>query len=168
MAYAFPANFSISVRATTSSASRAGLLVISLMAALVNGGCSITMPIFGGDRSEVATQPVALTTASIKPAKGISPLSPDLGTEDWRRAAGAMSLALDPQGNGAAVNWDNPETGLKGVFSPVSGPVLRSDEICRAFLTTIVLQTNTTKMQGTACRPSGGEWSIKDIAPWKG
>jgi surface antigen len=144
------------------------MLALLLLASIASGGCSITLPIFSSDKSDPQEKTATLTTASVKPAKGISPLSSELGTEDWRRAAGAMALALDPQGNGAAVNWDNPESGTKGVFSPVSGPVLRSDEICRAFLSTVVLQTGSSKMQGTACRPSGGEWSIKEIAPWKG
>ncbi len=144
------------------------MLVLLLLASVASGGCSITMPVFSSEKSEPGENTVVLTTASVKPARGISPLSPELGTEDWRRASGAMALALDPQGNGAAVNWDNPESGTKGVFAPVSGPVLRSDEICRAFLSTLVLQTGSSKMQGTACRPSGGEWSIKEITPWKG
>jgi surface antigen len=144
------------------------MLTILLLASLAGGGCSVTLPMFGSYGSDPSERTAPLTTASVKPPKGISPLSPELGTEDWRRAAGAMALALDPQGNGAAVSWDNPESGTKGVFSPVSGPVLRSDEICRAFLSTVVLQTGSSKMQGMACRPSGGEWSIKDIAPWKG
>jgi surface antigen len=144
------------------------MLALLLLAGITTGGCSITLPIFSAEKSDLHEKNSTLTTASLKPAKGISPLSPELGTEDWRRAAGAMALALDPQGNGAAVSWDNPESGTKGVFSPVSGPVLRSDEICRAFLSTIMLQTGASKMQGTACRPSGGEWSIKEVAPWKG
>lgn len=144
------------------------MLALLLLAGITTGGCSITLPIFSAEKSDPHEKSLTLTTASLKPAKGISPLSPELGTEDWRRAAGAMALALDPQGNGAAVSWDNPESGTKGVFSPVSGPVLRSDEICRAFLSTIMLQTGASKMQGTACRPSGGEWSIKEVAPWKG
>lgn len=144
------------------------MLALTLLAALAGGGCSITMPMFGSDSNEAPESTAVTTTASLKPVRGISPLSPELGTEDWRRASGAMALALDPQGNGAAVNWDNPESGTRGVFSPVSGPVLRSDEICRAFLSTLVLQTGTSKLQGTACRPSGGDWAIKEVKPWKG
>ena len=46
---------------------------------------------------------------------------------------GALALALDPQGNGAAVAWDNPDTGLKGGFTPVGRPFVKGDAICRAF-----------------------------------
>lgn len=99
--------------------------------------------------------------------KAVSPLSPDLGQEDWRRAKGALAVALDPHGNGSAVAWDNPDTTLKGSFTPVGQPFVTNDEICRAFLATIAGQLSASSLQGTACRPSGGEWAIKDVKPWK-
>lgn len=94
-------------------------------------------------------------------------LSRDLGPEDLRRALGAMALALDPQGNGTAVSWSNPETGLKGVFTPVGGPFLNEDQICRAFLSSTQTQAGPAAHQGTACRPSGGDWVLRDFGPWK-
>jgi surface antigen len=106
-------------------------------------------------------------TASTTPARQVSPLSPDLGTEDWRRARGAMAIALDPQGNGSSVAWDNPDTGMRGAFTPVGQPFVKSDEICRAFLATVNGQALASSLQGTACRPSGGEWAIQDVKPWR-
>lgn len=149
-------------------ASLAGVLLLGL----VSAGCSISFPIMG--LSSKAEDEVAMTTASVLPARAVegrSPLAtlaPDLGPEDWRRAEGAMALALDPQGNGAPVSWDNAQSGMKGTFTPVGGPFLKSDEICRAFLASMSLQTGPVKLQGTACRPSGGEWAVKDAKPWKG
>ena len=67
-------------------------------------------------------------------AKASSALSPELGEEDWRRAKGALAVALDPQGNGALVSWDNPDSGFKGAFTPVGHPFVKGDEICRAFV----------------------------------
>ncbi|KQK29191.1 hypothetical protein ARD30_19095 [Bosea thiooxidans] len=98
----------------------------------------------------------------------LASLAAELGPEDMRRADGAMGVALDPQGNGAAVSWDNPQSGIKGSFVPVGGPFLRSDEICRAFIASVQTQSQPVKLQGTACRPSGGEWAVKDVGPWKG
>jgi surface antigen len=108
----------------------------------------------------------AETTSSITP-KPASPLSPELSDEDWRRAKGALAVALDPQGGGASVSWDNPDTDIKGNFAPVGQPFVNSDEICRAFLATLTVRTAATSLQGTACRPSGGEWAIKDVKPWR-
>ncbi len=60
---------------------------------------------------------------------------------------------------------------MKGSFIPVGGPFLRADEICRAFIANVQTQTQPDAaegLQGTACRPSGGEWAVRDIGPWKG
>jgi surface antigen len=126
---------------------------------LATGACSILMPAM-----EAAEEP--LTTQSIAP-KTISPLSADLGEEDWRRAKAALAVALDPQGAGTAVSWDNPDTTIKGNFTPVGQPYVKNDDICRAFLATINGQGSAASLQGTACRPSGGDWVIKDVKPFK-
>lgn len=160
--------FGSKARHTDRSACRTGMLALSMALGLATGGCSWSLPMFSFEKADKAEPAQVIATSSLGPAKANSPLSADLGIEDWRRAAGAMALALDPQGNGAEVSWSNPESGMKGTFHPVSGPVLRGDDVCRAFLTTLVLQTSTRKLQGMACRPSGGQWSIKDLTLWKG
>ena len=146
-------------------------LLAAAMLALLSAGCSVSFPILG--LSSKSEEEVA-TTSAILPSRGgdrpaaLASLSAELGPEDMRRADGAMGVALDPQGNGAAVSWDNPQSGIKGSFIPVGGPFLRSDEICRAFIASVQTQARPVKLQGTACRPSGGEWAVKDVAPWKG
>ncbi|WP_293811516.1 RT0821/Lpp0805 family surface protein [uncultured Bosea sp.] len=151
-------------------------LAAVVLLAVFSAGCSVSFPILGlsskGEDEVAATS--AMTTSSVLPARGgdrtgpFHGLASELGPEDMRRADGAMSVALDPQGNGAAVSWDNPQSGIKGSFIPVGGPFLRSDEICRAFIASVQTQTRPIKLQGTACRPSGGEWAVKDMGPWKG
>lgn len=142
-----------------------------LALALASGGCSVSFPIFGMSSE---SKPDVQTTASVLPARGsakaspLATLSSELGPEDLRRADGAMALALDPQGNGASVSWDNPQSGIKGSFIPVGGPFLRSDEICRAFIAEVQTQIRPAKLQGTACRPSGGDWAVLEMQPWKG
>ena len=128
--------------------------------ALCSAGCSMSFPM----TSLVAEEPTE--TASIAP-KVISPLSNELGVEDWRRAKAAMATALDPQGNGSQVSWDNPESTMKGTFTPVGQPFVKDDEICRAFLANVTGQMSNASLQGMACRPSGGEWAIKDVKPIK-
>lgn len=102
-------------------------------------------------------------TGSTSP-RAVSPLSPDLNPEDWRRARAALGVALDPQGSGASVSWDNPDSGLKGSFAPVGQPFVQDDEVCRAF---IAVMHNHSSLQGTACRPSGGDWSVKEVKPFR-
>lgn len=146
---------------------RCAAVALGLLAA----GCSVSFPIIGlssKSEDEVATTSSVLPSRAAVGAGPLAALASELGPEDMRRAEGAMALALDPQGNGAAVNWDNPQSGMKGSFIPVGEPFVSSDEICRAFIANVQTQTKPAKLQGTACRPSGGDWSVKAMQPWKG
>jgi surface antigen len=136
----------------------AALTALAVLAAAM-GGCTVSMPMARSGQDPLSTGSTV--------AKASTVLSPELGDEDWRRARGALAIALDPQGNGSPVSWDNPETTLKGNFVPVGRPFVQSDEICRAFLATITGQSATSSLQGTACRPSGGEWAIKETKAWQ-
>jgi surface antigen len=142
----------------------------AMLLAFASAGCSVSFPILG--LSSKAEDEV-VTTSSVLPARttakgALASLSADLGPEDMRRAEGALSVALDPQGNGAPVSWDNPQSGIKGAFTPVGGPYVSADEICRSFIASVYLQTKLTRLQGKACRPTGGEWVVKETQPWKG
>jgi hypothetical protein len=147
-------------KSSEAGAPRARVL-FAAAAGLLCGACGVSFPMAS---LLPAAEPPA--TSSVTDPKPSSPLSPELGPEDWRRAKGALAIALDPQGSGAAVAWENPDTALKGNFTPVGQPFVASDEICRAFLATIAGQAEAS-LQGTACRPSGGEWAIKDVKPFK-
>jgi surface antigen len=100
-------------------------MAVCLIAAAASA-CSLSYSIVTLDVEEPET------TASIAP-KAISPLSPDLTEEDWRRAKAALGVALDPQGAGTQVSWDNPDTSRKGAFTPSGAPFVKNDEICRSF-----------------------------------
>jgi surface antigen len=106
------------------------------------------------------------STGAIGPKSDIT-LSADLDEEDWRRAKAALAVALDPQGPGTQVSWDNPATTRKGTFTPVGAPFVKNDEICRSF-SAHLSGPSTSALQGAACRPSGGEWTLKEIKPLKG
>jgi hypothetical protein len=133
-------------------------------------GCSITLPMMSL-ATKPEPEPVVLTTASVGPSatrRADTPLLDDhLGPEDLRRAMGALALALDPQGNGQPVGWDNAESKASGRFTPVGGPFLSDDEVCRAFLTHVALPLDRHHYQGTACRPSGGDWRVREMKAWR-
>jgi surface antigen len=127
------------------------------LAALSLAGCATAIPLtsFMGSSADV--------TGSI-PAS--AKLSPYLDAEDWRRAKGAMALALDPQGNGAPVSWDNAKSGARGSFTPVGEARPVDDRICRAFLADVGGAAPSRALQGTACRDKSGEWTLGDVKPW--
>lgn len=134
----------------------AGLLI---GIALGLGGCatSIPLPSFIGKQDQDVT-------GSIQP---VSPLSSSLDAEDWRRAKGAMGVALDPQGNGMPVSWDNPKSGAKGVFRPVGEAKPVDDKVCRSFVADLSGTHPDQSLQGTACRDKSGDWALGPVTPWK-
>ena len=132
-------------------------LLAAMAACWALAGCSLQVGGLSDERVE--------TTGSIgKP--NATALSPDLAQEDWRRAKGALATALDPQGSGAGVKWENPDSGASGTFTPVAQPFVRSDEVCRSFLATLSFPNRTSTLQGTACRPAPNEWHVIDVRPW--
>jgi surface antigen len=132
-------------------------------------GCSQPLLIFRADanpeaRAEtVADEPIVTGSISRRPTS----FGSDLGEEDWRRAYAALSVALDPQGNGKPVKWDNPETSLRGTINPTGLPYVAHDLICRDFLASVIAPGNNRFVRGTGCKPSGGEWELKRIRTGK-
>lgn len=107
------------------------------------------------------------TTASIRPVIGRM-----TDEEDRRRAAAALSTALDPQGDGRPVRWENPTTGNKGSFT-ASGHAYPTDaRVCRGFRGTVQEKKAEAAdrdivFQGTACTVKPGEWAVTETKPSK-
>jgi surface antigen len=104
------------------------------------------------------------TSRARSPRESPTPL---LDAEDARRAQAALATALDPQGNGATVRWDNPDSGAKGSFGAIGNPFLINHDICRMFVATVALKEPDQWLQGSACRIMPGDWRIRDVAPWR-
>jgi len=140
----------------------AGKILAAGLIALSTSACALSLGTAGSDDGEPKTTG-AITQAARTPAEPVL-LSPDLNEEDWRRAKAALAVALDPQGAGTQVSWDNPETSMKGTFTPAGAPFVKNDEICRTF-TAQLSGSKSANLHGTACRPSGEEWTLKEVRP---
>ncbi len=141
----------------------------AVIAGALTSACSISLPMLslsGSKEPEPVLTTASLPAPAVRAGNGPS-LSDHLGPEDLRRATGAMALALDPQGNGSPVAWDNAESKSSGRFTPVGGPFLKDYDVCRAFLAQVQTLMQRQSLQGTACRPSGGQWVIHEMKPWK-
>jgi surface antigen len=137
--------------------SRSRPLVLAAAVSLSLCGCSYQLP------SMMAVADDATASINRQPRA----LADTLDPEDQRRAIAAMGVALDPQGNGASVNWDNPNSGARGTFTPVGGPYPAEEGVCRAFLADIGGTAPERHLQGVGCRDKRGEWKIGDLKPWK-
>ncbi|MFE1603153.1 RT0821/Lpp0805 family surface protein [Methylobacterium sp. ID0610] len=143
------------------------LLLASVATAgvLASAGCSQPLLVFQAKPEAAAAVPEPaepVTTGSIGPLAPRS-FGGDLTTEDWRRAKSALAVALDPQGNGQPVKWDNPESKMRGMVNPTGLPYVANDEICRNFLATVIAPSGSRFVRGTGCRPSGGSWELKSL-----
>lgn len=114
--------------------------------------------------------PIASLTTSSEAAPGAAPkasLASLLDPEDLRRAEAALATALDPQGNGSLVGWENPESGAKGSFAPIGQAYPADAGICRVFVSRIDHKGSEQAMRGTACAEKPGDWTIAEVSPLK-
>ena len=90
-----------------------------------------------------------------------------LDEEDRRRETAALATALDPQGDGATVKWDNAKSGDRGAITAVGKAYSSDGKICRAFNGELKQGATSRKVKGTACTVSAGEWQVTDAKPFK-
>ena len=119
--------------------SRGARLIVLTATAGGLAGCSIAVPMASDPSVMWNSERVASDVTSAIP-KSPPKLSGALDSEDQRRAIAALSTALDPQGSGTSVNWDNPQSGAKGSFTPVGQAYPLEGKICRAFHGDIVVK----------------------------
>jgi len=126
---------------------------LAIAVCLALSGCGFSIPIkpLAGDD---------VVTGSITPVEREVRLAPGLTDEDWRRASNAMSVALDPLGNGERAGWDNPETGHSGAFRSAGLPFVRAGEVCRAWVAEVKTKIASRRQEGTSCRAPGEDWRI--------
>lgn len=140
---------------------------ITFVACLVGalGGCSFAVPMADSKSSAMWQGDPQDVTGAIPKVPPV--LSKAFDAEDTRRASAAMSTALDPQGSGASVNWDNPQSGTKGAFTPVGAAYPLDGKICRAFIADVNAKSSAEKLQGVACREKTAEWMLTEVKPFK-
>ena len=89
-----------------------------------------------------------------------------LDEEDRRREKAALNTALDPQGDGSTVHWENSKSGAKGAISAVGRAYPWDGKICRAFIGDLKRDDLARTIQATACTVAAGEWAVRDAKPF--
>ena len=85
-----------------------------------------------------------------------------LDEEGRRRETAALATALDPQGDGATVKWDNGKSGDRGAITAVGKAYNADSKVCRAFVGELKQGDTTRRLQGIACAVSAGEWKVTE------
>ena len=116
------------------------------------------------DRRADGLGPSALWRGNPEDVTGSIPKSPAklsraLESEDWRRAIAALAPRSIRREAATSVNWDNPQSGAKGSFTPVGQAYPMDARICRAFLATCRDEgqaAKTFRARPVAKRPPSG------------
>jgi surface antigen len=139
----------------------------SAVLVLMLAGCSVSVPLgslFGAD--DPATGSVDGTAAPAPIGlQGQSALTPGMDAEDARRSQSALALALDPEGRGVPVNWDNPQSGSKGSFRSTGEFYLEGNQLCRRFSAALDRAGDANAYAGSACRAGPQNWVIIKAEP---
>lgn len=61
---------------------------------------------------------------------------------------------------GSTVNWNNPQSGNYGSYTPVRDGYTNSGAYCREYRQTIYVGGQSETAVGTACRNANGSWTI--------
>jgi hypothetical protein len=101
--------------------------------------------------------------AAPPPAPRKPALPAALDEEDRRRALGALAIALDPQGNGTTVQWDNPVSKAHGSMTPTGFAYPENDLICRPFSAQFQTSSGPQSAQGSACRDKSAQWTLAEL-----
>jgi surface antigen len=148
-----------------------GLQILSRVKSLAAGAailqtlsaCALVTPMSQGADFE-ATASIAPAPADAKKAPA---LPASLDEEDRRRALGALAIALDPQGNGATVRWDNPVSKARGSVTPAGFAYPANDLICRDFMAQFSTASGPQTARGAACRDKNAQWTLAEFRPAK-
>jgi surface antigen len=142
---------------------KVGVAIAISVFALAVAGCSVTTRIgslFGDEEEAETTASTPNAADDLAAPLRSGGLSPRMNDEDTRRSQSALALALDPEGKGALVNWDNPSTGATGSFSAEGDFYIKSNQLCRAFRADLAYAGANEQFQGKACRAGPGAWAI--------
>jgi len=134
-----------------------GLVALAMLSLLspALGGCSMSFPM-----GSMLPDDVTGSLAKV-------PFGALLDAEDRRREMAALATALDPQGDGSTVHWENPKSGRKGSLTAVGHAYPQESNVCRAFIGDMSEGVRSREVEGTACTVAAGDWEVKDVKPFK-
>jgi surface antigen len=125
------------------------------IAAPALAACSVTMPMHS----------MVPASDDVTGALATVPFGQLLDEEDRRREKAALATALDPQGDGATIHWENPKTAHTGSITPVGHAYPDDTKVCRAFRAELAHAGDQKAITGTACIITAGEWAVRDSKP---
>jgi surface antigen len=174
-ASALPAWLALGKNSTTAPRLRGLRALVSLTVLAFSGagagGCSSTYQLgslFGAEKTASASQKVEITgAAKLSPTATKLEQSPKVSDADLAAASAAAADVLGAGGKDASAPWQNPETGARGMITPLASAYSQDGYTCRDFLASVVREDAEAWLQGEACRVHHGKWVVRNVKPWK-
>lgn len=164
-----PSMTALSWRSARSAVTLAALAVASMG----SGGCSMSYQLgslFGKNEGKTASAESDLTetTGSTRASQMALRTEGDgISKADLAAARRAAAEMLAAGGKDSSAPWQNPETGARGMVTPITAAYTQDGLTCRDFLASIVRDRAETWLQGEACRIHHGKWEVRTMKPWK-
>jgi surface antigen len=97
----------------------------------------------------------------------VRPATYPFAKEDWPKAEPALIAAIRAGSGDDPAEWNNADSGRRGVIVGLGSRFARGGATCRTFLARIVDNGDERAMQGSACEKAG-DVTLSDAAPLKG
>jgi surface antigen len=138
---------------------------------MASGGCSMSYQLgslFGKDGEKVAEAEQIETTGTTRASStAVRSRGDAISDADLKAARTAAIAMLAAGGKDTSAPWQNPDTGARGMVTPITAAYTQDGLTCRDFLASIVRDEAETWLQGEACRVHQGKWVVRTMKPWK-
>jgi surface antigen len=147
--------------------------VVLTLAGVAASGCSFSYQLgslFGKDDDKVATslpRPEITNGTLISPTAANSAEVGRVADADLALASAAAARMLAAGTKDESAPWENPETGSRGMVTPLAAARTQDGFTCRDFLASVVHEETEVWLQGEACRVHHGQWVVRSMKPWK-
>jgi hypothetical protein len=148
-------------------------LAMLLVVGAVTSGCSFSYQLgslFGkDDEKSIAASPAPEITNGTRASPTAAKFddSPGIPEADIAAASAAAARMLASGSKNTSQPWENPDTGARGMITPLAAAREQDGFTCRDFLASLVRGEAEAWLQGEACRIHRGKWVVRSLKPWK-
>jgi len=121
----------------------------------------------GNDRAASADLDDATGSTNLASAAPQAERTHGISAADIAAARRAAADMLAAGGKDTSARWQNPDTGARGMVTPIAAAYTQDGLTCRDFLASVVRGSAETWLQGEACRVHRGKWEVRSLKPWK-
>jgi surface antigen len=143
------------------------------LASVGSGGCSMSYQLgslFGKNDEKVASAApdrIEATGSTRASPMALRSEGGSISEADMAAARRAAADMLAAGGKDTSAPWQNPDTGARGMVTPITAAYTQDGLTCRDFLASVVRDRAETWLQGEACRVHRGKWEVRTLKPWK-